>query len=109
MTQAKPISRSNPSLEQILDTLRPHLPELRKEYGVKNLGVFGSYVKGRQRKRSDIDLLVEFEDETRMTFFRFVRLEEHLAKILGVKVDLVMRGALKPAIGERILAEVVPV
>src|SRR3990172_6663730 len=98
MAQAKQISGSHPSLDQILDTLRPRLSELRKEYGVKNLGVFGSYVRGQQRKRSDVDLLVEFEDGTQMTFFRFVRLEAQLAKILGLEVDLVMRGALKPAI-----------
>ena len=61
MAQAKQISGSHPSLDQILDTLRPRLSELRKEYGVKNLGVFGSYVRGQQRKRSDVDLLVEFE------------------------------------------------
>jgi hypothetical protein len=90
-----------------MKTLRTHLPELRKEYGVKYLGVFGSYVKGHQRSRSDLDLLVEFEEGTRMTLFRFVGLQEHLAELLGVKVDLVMKTALKPAIGERILAEVV--
>ncbi len=89
--------------------MRRHLPELRREYGVKYLGVFGSYVKGRQRRRSDVDLLVEFEEGTRMTLFRFVGLQEDLAELLGVKVDLVMKTALKPAIGQRILAEVVPV
>jgi len=98
-----------PILEQLLRTLRDHLPELREQYGVKSLAVFGSYVTGRRRKSSDLDLLVEFDEGTRMTFFRFVRLEQHLSKLLDAKVDLVMKSALKPAIGERILAEVVPV
>lgn len=52
-------------------------------------------------------MLVEFERAP--TLFQFVRLERHLATILGVKVDLVMKTALKPEIGERILAEVVTV
>jgi len=97
------------TLDSIIETLRHHMPELRREYGVKYLGVFGSYVNGKPRKRSDVDLLVEFDEGTRMTLFRFVGLQEHLSAILGAHVDLVMRTALKPAIGERILAEVVPV
>ena len=100
---------SNPDLERVIGVLRRHLPRLRQEYGVKYLGVFGSYISGRRRKGSDLDLLVEFEEGTLMTFFRFVRLEEQLGELLGIKVDLVMRTALKPAIGERILSEVVAV
>lgn len=90
--------------EQILKRLRQHLPELRERYGVKSLGVFGSYVRGEQNRRSDIDVLVEFEQAP--TLFEFVRLQRRLSQITGVKVDLVMRSALKPAIGERILEEV---
>ena len=100
---------NGPALEDILQTLRAHLTELREQYGVKSLAVFGSYVRGGQRKRSDLDLLVEFEEGARMTLFRFVELEGHLGDLLGVKVDLVMKSALKPAIGERILAEALPV
>ncbi|MBI4493812.1 MAG: nucleotidyltransferase family protein [Chloroflexi bacterium] len=96
-----------PTLEEVLGTLRAHLPELGERYAVKKLGVFGSYVRGQQRKRSDIDILVEFERAP--TLFEFVDLQQHLGALLGVKVDLVMKSALRPAIGERILAEVVPV
>ena len=72
-----------------------------------SMGVFGSYVRGQERKRSDLDLLVEFEQAPSM--FRFIELQEYLSELLGVKVDLVMERALKPGIGQRILAEVVPV
>jgi predicted nucleotidyltransferase len=82
---------------------------LRDEFGVKELGVFGSYVTGRQRSDSDLDILVDFDEGHRLTMFEFVRLERHLSKLLGVKVDLVMKSALKPSIGERILAQVLPV
>jgi len=95
------------TLEDILQTLRSHLPELRQRYRVKSLGVFGSYVRREHRRRSDVDVLVEFEEAPSM--FSFIDLQEHLSDLLGVKVDLVMRTALKPAIGERILAEVVAV
>lgn len=99
--------RKQPPLDNILKDLRAHLPELRKRYRVKSLGVFGSYVHGEQRRRSDVDVLVEFEQVP--TLFGYVELQEHLSKILGVKVDLVMKSALKPAIGKRILEEVVQV
>lgn len=91
------------TIEEILGVLREHLPGLREQYKVKTLGVFGSYVHGEQGKRSDLDVLVEFEHAP--TFFEFIDLEDHLSELLGVKVDLVMRSALRPAIGRRILAE----
>ena len=95
------------TLEEVVDTLKSHLPDLEEGYGVKYLGVFGSYARGETKRRSDLDLLVDFDRAP--TMFEFVRLERHLASILGVKVDLVMKTALKPEIGKRILSEVVPV
>ena len=86
--------------------LRQHLPEMRERYFVKSLGVFGSYVRGDQKKRSDLDLLVEFEQAP--SLFKYVELENHLSELVGIKVDLVMKKTLKPYIGQRILAEVVP-
>ncbi|MCZ6615315.1 MAG: nucleotidyltransferase family protein [Chloroflexi bacterium] len=103
----KRIASGSLSLDDILNTLRDHLPELRERYGVTSMGVFGSYVRGRERKRSDLDVLVEFQQAPSM--FRFIELQEYLSELLGVKVDLVNQRALKPGIGQRILAEVVPV
>ena len=94
-------------LEDVLRTLRAELPELARGYNIQSLGVFGSIVRGVQRSRSDVDILVEFQRTP--TFFEFIELEDRLAELLGAKVDLVMRSALKPRIGERILAEVVNV
>ena len=95
------------NLEQILQTLRAHLPELRARYGVRTLGVFGSYIRGEHGRRSDLDLLVEFDDRP-LSLLRFIELEQHLSDLLGLKVDLVERQTLKPAIGRRILEEVRP-
>jgi len=92
-------------LEEIKNILAEHRGELRQKYKVKKIGVFGSFVRGEQRKRSDIDLLVEFEETP--SLFEFMDLEEYLSKILGLKVDLVTKDALKPRIGEQILREVV--
>ena len=95
-------------LARVRSVLRIHLPELRRQYGVRSLGIFGSYGRGDQHAGSDLDLLVEF-DERPLTHLQFIGLENYLSDLLGVKVDLVEKDALKPAIGRRILKEVVPI
>jgi len=94
-------------LSRIREVLRKNKDELTREYHVKSLGVFGSFSKGEQGDASDIDILVEFSEVPGL--ISFIALENHLGDLLGTKVDLVMKDALKPAIGERILREVVPV
>ncbi|ORJ62523.1 nucleotidyltransferase family protein [Geothermobacter hydrogeniphilus] len=88
----------------IQKTLSQHLDELKTTYGVERLGLFGSFSRGEQTPSSDIDLLVEFTHP--VGFFQFLRLERELSTLLGRRVDLVTRKALKPHIGQRILAEV---
>lgn len=100
-------SNHQTTLEEALKTLKNNLPGLRKNHGVKNLGIFSSCVKGSTKRGSDLDLLVEFKIAP--TMFEFVQLERHLFTSLGIPVDLVMRTALKPEIGERILAKLMPV
>jgi predicted nucleotidyltransferase len=78
-----------------------------ERYGVSFLGVFGSYVRSGQHHESDLDILVEFDHV--ITLFQFVRLENELSAILGMKVDLVMKSARKSHIGPHLLQEVVPV
>ncbi len=90
--------------KEIIDIIRSKKPELNSRYGVRRLGLFGSYVKNRQRKRSDIDILVQFNRD--IDLFDFVDLREYLESQLNSKVDLVMESALKPNIGKRILEEV---
>ena len=94
-------------IPEITATLRRAMPDLATQYGVRSLGLFGSAVRGEARLGSDLDVLVEFSRTP--TLFRFLDLEEHLGKMLHVRVDLVMKDALKPEIGRRILREVVPV
>jgi predicted nucleotidyltransferase len=88
--------------------LRKHLPELEARYGVRSLGVFGSYVHGEAKKRSDLDVLIELGDQ-RLSLLGFIGLENYLSDLLGFKVDLVEKETLRPIIGQRILAEVEPI
>ena len=80
--------------DEILKTLRAHRDELRKRFGVKSLAVFGSVARGEARPDSDVDILVEFEG--RATFDRYMGLKFFLEDLLGRRVDLVTRKALKP-------------
>ena len=66
-------------------------------------------MRGEQRKRSDLDVLVEFDEDHSMTLFKFIELESYLSDLLGVKVDLVMKSSLKARIGKHILYEVIGV
>ncbi|MDI6768970.1 MAG: nucleotidyltransferase family protein [Anaerolineales bacterium] len=96
-----------PQAEIILNSLKRLKPELQARYFVEDIGLFGSVLRGEQKKSSDIDILVEFSKP--IGFFKFLELEEYLGTVLGAKVDLVSKKALKPRIGQQILNEVVAV
>jgi predicted nucleotidyltransferase len=95
-----------PDLDQLRATLRGQLPLLADRYGVASLGLFGSYVRQEARPDSDLDILVRFHRTPGL--LRLIELENYLSDLLGLRVDLVMAEALKPHIGRRILAEVIP-
>ena len=91
-------------INQIKGVLQKNMDILKSQYGVKTIGVFGSFSRGDERGGSDIDMLVEFSKP--VGFFKFIELEEFLGKLTGTKVDLVTKKALKPAIKNEILQEV---
>ncbi len=93
------------TLEEIRKILKENQTVLKDKFKVKEMGIFGSFVRGEQKKKSDLDILVEFEEPT--SLLEFVALENHLSEIIGEKVDLVMKSVLKPRIGKHILEEVV--
>ncbi len=95
------------SLDDIKKILEEHKKELKEKYGVKEIGIFGSYLRGEAKEKSDLDILVEFKPNTRISLLEFVELENYLSNLLGVEVDLVEKSALKPRIGKQILSEVV--
>ena len=92
-----------PEVAEMIARLREHMPLLAGKYHVRGLEIFGSYVHGRQKRGSDVDILVEFSET--VDLFTFVELQDALGRILGLRVDLVMKEALKPRIREKILRE----
>lgn len=94
-------------IEEIKARLGELKPSLKERFRVRSIGVFGSYVKGEEENKSDLDVLVEFEESADLSLLDFVALENHLSEELGVRVDLVEKNTLKPRIGKHILKEVV--
>ena len=92
-------------IEDIKKTLIKLKPFLKEKYKVKEVGIFGSYVKNKQKKRSDLDILVEFEEVP--SLIEFIEMENFLSDKLKIKVDLAIKKALKPHIGKVILKEVI--
>lgn len=95
------------NLQDIKEILQKNKKNIFRKFKVKELSVFGSFVRGEQKRNSDIDILVEFSIP--VDFFSFLDLEEYLSKLLNARVDLVSKKALKPRIGKFILQEIVPV
>ena len=93
------------TLEEIKEILKKQKPAIRTKYGVKEIGIFGSYVRGEQKKKSDVDVLVEFEKP--ISLLKLVNLENFLADLIETKVDVVPKEDIRYELKERILKEVV--
>jgi predicted nucleotidyltransferase len=91
-------------LKKIEKIVKENKIVLTKQFKVKEIGIFGSVVRGEDKETSDVDILVEFEEP--IGLFKFLELEEYLSGLIGRKVDLVSKKALKPRIGKHILKEV---
>ncbi|MFZ1128412.1 nucleotidyltransferase family protein [Methanoregula sp.] len=91
--------------QEILSSLHCLKEEVKKQYPVRKIGVFGSVARDEQIDESDIDLLVEFSKP--VGFVMFMRLEHFLSEWLGRPVDLVTTNSLKPVIRQDVFAEVI--
>ena len=91
-----------PEIERIL---RDQKPILREKFKVREIGIFGSVVRGEQKDTSDLDLLVEFEEP--IGLIKYVNLQNYLSDKVGSRVDLVMKSGLKPRISRHVLKEVI--
>ena len=90
--------------DQILALLKRRKRRL-KQFGVRSISLFGSVVRNQARKRSDVDLLVDFERP--IGLFEFARLQMYLEEALGRKVDMVTPDALRKELRDNILREAI--
>lgn len=91
------------SRTETLQCLAAHREELRQQFGVRSLALFGSTARDTADATSDVDLLVEFDRPTGL--FGLIGLQFYLEKLLGCSVDVGTVAGLKPRIRERVLAE----
>jgi predicted nucleotidyltransferase len=97
------------TLAEIKRILEAEKPYLAHKYGVTEIGVFGSYVRGEQRPDSDLDILIELEDPPRISLLGLVNLGNYLSDLLGIQVQVAIKKNLKPRLSLYILREVVMV
>lgn len=90
------------ALFDILSTMLAEHPSDLARFQVRSIEVFGSVARGEESDESDVDLLVEFDEKT---FQNFMGLKHWLEDLLGRRVDLVTRSALKPAMRDKVLRE----
>jgi len=93
------------SIEELKLILRGQKDKLRNNYRLKEIGIFGSYIRGEQKEKSDLDVLVEFDEPVSLLWL--VKVEIYLSELLGVKVDLIPKKDVRPELRERILKEAV--
>lgn len=91
------------TLNKVKYKIKEHKADLEQNFRVKGIGIFGSYVRGEQRDKSDIDVLVEFDEP--VSLLGVVKLENYLSDLLHVKVDLVPKNDVKPELKEKIFNE----
>lgn len=99
--------KQTPELSKVIMTLQEIRGELASGYKVRSLGIFGSYVRGLQKPDSDLDILVEFEDEADL--FHLTALGIYLEQLFGCRVDIVPKKALREELKAKVLEEVISV
>jgi hypothetical protein len=94
--------------DEIMQILSKHRAELRRDYDVRSLALFGSAARNKTGSESDVDILVEFDKP--IGLFQFIRTKQRLENLLGVEaVDLVLRSTVIPELRENIYGEAIDV
>jgi predicted nucleotidyltransferase len=95
------------NIDEAKAILKEHKAEVMQKYRVREIGIFGSFVRGEQKKRSDIDILVEFDSRNIPGLIKLCEMERYLQKLLKKKVDVVEKSGIRPELKKGILKEVV--
>ena len=93
------------TLEEIIEAIKKRKNVLKEKYNVKEIGIFGSYVRGEQTEKSDVDILVDFYELPDV--FNLLKLERSLRGILKCKVDVIRKQAIRKEPRDQILSEAI--
>jgi len=92
------------TIRDIKRILAKHKKELKERYGVKEIAIFGSFVRGEAKEDSDLDILVEFDEVPDL--LKFIELEEYIESLLGIKVDLVRKSVIRKEIKDKVMKNI---
>jgi len=93
------------TFNEIQTILQEHAGELRDRYGITNLAVFGSVVRGEAREDSDVDIIADVPEN--MSLLGIISVENYLSDIVGMKVDFIPRSDIRRELRDHILDEAV--
>jgi hypothetical protein len=97
--------KSVKTIDEAKAVLKEHKAEMAQKYEISEIGIFGSFSRAEQKKKSDIDILVDFSEIPDL--LTFLELERYLQKLLRKKVDLVDKQGIKPQLKEMIMKEII--
>ena len=98
--------KSGPFMYEI-NKLKPKIIKILKKYGVKKAGIFGSYARGEQKKKSDVDILAQIPKSVNL--YDFIGIKQELEEMLGKKVDLITYNGIRPELRQKILSDEVKI
>ena len=101
------MKRAVKSVEEVKAILKEHKAEMVQKYRVREMGIFGSFVRCEQKRRSDVDILVEFDPRNIPGLIKLIEMEMYLEKLLRKKVDVVIKSGIRPKLKKSILKEVI--
>jgi predicted nucleotidyltransferase len=93
------------TLHEIESILKGHMPLLKEQFNVKKMGIFGSLARGERKETDYVGILVQFSKP--ISSIKYMNLESYLSKLLGIKVDLVLKMGLRYQKAQEVLKEVV--
>ena len=99
--------RAVKNIDEARAILKEHKAEVVQKYRVREIGIFGSFVRGEQKRRSDVDILVEFDRRNIPGLLKLIEMEMYLERLLRKRVDVVIKSGIRPELRKGILKEVV--
>jgi predicted nucleotidyltransferase len=93
--------------EEVIERLKSNKEKYFKQFGVRLIGLFGSFARDEANEKSDIDILYEIEENKKLSLFAYLKLISELEKDFHAKIDLVRTATLKPQIKSYVYRDLV--
>jgi hypothetical protein len=95
------------SNQEIIDKIKEKKDFLATNYAISEIGLFGSVARGEDNKKSDIDLMISFENKKKVSLFDLIHIKHYFEDLLGKKIDLVHKPMIRPSLKKQIIKEAI--